>query len=424
MKRSGWLLLLLSILIHGTIQAQSEAQLPDLTGTIAYIGEDQNVYTLQFPDNQAKALTTDASNNRLYRWPTWSTDGRLAYFTLVRRGSILATEAYVTADEQEAGQRIYTAEDEFLNYAFWSPQNCAPASECRDLALLLNSSAQPSLFVRLIRTPDSQAVDGVIGEGRPFYFSWSPDGSRMLWQRNNRSLDIFDVTVGGIVETLEFTPGRFQAPAWSPIDDRLLFGVLNNDAETTDLVILANNSVRTIATALRGRVAFAWSPDGNYVAYADRDGPLRIVDSNTGELISRSASGGIAAFFWSPNSEHVAFLTPALPPNSFSVQSNNDVRMAAYIQDAMGVAWSVIDVETGTTRRFGAFLPTQEMLYFLVYFDQFAQSHRLWSPDSRYLVYAEISADGGSMISLLDTLRVDVVPVSLTDGLIAVWSFE
>ncbi len=425
MKRLGWLLMMAGVLI-GQVDpaALKAAQLPVLAGTVAYIGSDQNVYTLSFPDNRSTALTSDADSQRLYRWPTWSTDGRLAYFATVRQGSSLSTETYVSPDGRAPGRRIHSAPFEFLNYAFWAPQNCADGSGCRHLALLMNNSTQPELFVRLVSDSESGSTERIVGSGRPFYFSWSPDGRRMLWQRNNQTLDIYDATMGQVLRTLELVPGWFQAPAWSPIDDRLLFGILNADQETTDLVVLANDSVQRLATAVRGRVAFSWSPNGNYIAYADRDGPLRVIDANSGELISRSPTGGIVAFFWSPDSSQIAYVTPSLPPSSFSVQADFSAKTALYVQDAAGASWSVLDVKTGANRRFGAFLPTQEMVYFLVYFDQFAQSHRLWSPDSRYLVYAEVTPNGDPTISLLDTRRNDVVPVSIADGPLAIWSFE
>jgi TolB protein len=98
--------------------------------------------------------------------------------------------------------------------------------------------------------------------------------------------------------------------------------------------------------------------------------------------------------------------------------------VAAYLQETIRLAWSVIDIPTGSTRRYGSWLPTREMVYLLSFFDQFSQSHRIWSPDSRYLVFSETNADNRSSISLLDTTQADSVPLSIADGLIAIWSYN
>jgi TolB protein len=77
-------------------------------------------------------------------------------------------------------------------------------------------------------------------------------------------------------------------------------------------------------------------------------------------------------------------------------------------------------VAAGTGRHLAAFTPTVLFLVqFLPYFDQYALSHRLWSPDSEALVLP--MQDSG-------TNRVFVVPASggraraLAEGSIAFWS--
>lgn len=424
--RTFWAVLLVValFLMQPGAQAQGEDSLP---GRIAYIGADFNVYTLNLSDNRVTPLTDDAGETRRYLWPTWATDGRLAYFSTFLEGSTLFLGAYVSADGSSAGREIYRGQREGFNYAYWAPQNCPTSNRCRDLAILI-SSQEKGMFIELVRDGEEPTnLTAGIG-GPPFYYSWSPDGRRMLWQRDNERLDIYDASSDSVIDTLAQTPGLILSPAWSPVDDRLLFGALNEEGDTTDLVVVGNDDVMTLASELEGLVSYSWSPDGNSIAYRvlseEGFGTLFVVDALTGETISRSPVTGVIAFFWSPDSRQVAYVTLATPPGSFSAA----LKMAApaAVQEPTGLAWSVLRVEDDRVHRYGSYIPTREMVYILQYFDQFAQSHRIWSPDSTHILYSEVVSNGTSkpVINLLDVTRQDSVPLSVAEGIIGIWSFD
>ena len=84
----------------------------------------------------------------------------------------------------------------------------------------------------------------------------------------------------------------------------------------------------------------------------------------------------------------------------------------------------MLDVATGANRRLASFLPTSDMIYLLTYFDQFSQSHRVWSPDSQNLVYGELTADRQPVVTILSTSGTDSVPLTIAEGQIGVWSYE
>jgi len=59
------------------------------------------------------------------------------------------------------------------------------------------------------------------------------------------------------------------------------------------------------------------------------------------------------------------------------------------------------------------------------YFEQYAQSHRIWSPDSRYIVYAqEVFGESENEIRLLDTSAPDDQPEMIMNGDFAVFAFR
>lgn len=415
-------LLLVTLLIVSGVAAQPATSL-SLPGSIAFVGLDGNVYSTSDQQSSPIALTDDASLERRYAWPTWSTDGRLAYFLTTLVGNQVETGIYISNNGQQKGELAYTATDEIFTYAYWSPQNCESDENCRDLAVLLSNPRDGLFAVRLIHNTIDSSEETLAGLGAPFYYSWSPDGSRMLWQRNNERIDIFDVVDPESLNTLPFLPGFFQAPAWSPVDDRWLLGSLAADNRSTELMIATHEETQVLVEGLVGPISFSWSPNGDYIAYKDANGPVHVIDSNTGENLSTTPKEGVFAFFWSPNSQNLAYITLAAAPDSSIVKVDTNAKPLA-VQGANGIAWSVLNVQDGTIHSYGAFQPTQEMIYLLTFFDQFAQSHRIWSPDSRYLIYSEFAGNRSPIISVLDTTQPDTVPFSVAQGVIGIWSFN
>lgn len=423
--RLSALFIALYVLAFGMIRADEPESILDVPGRIAYIGADYNVYTTSLHDEVLHQLTDDSSSLRRYQWPTWADNDMLAYFCCAPLfGAPSVTDVHISADGVTRGESVYRESGEVFNYAYWSPRDCEGSDVCRDLALLI--SRGNSLAVELIHVTSIETSSRTIGTGAPFYYSWSPDGSRMLLQRNNRRFDVLDVDQGEL-QRLDQTPGFIQAPWWSPVDDRLLIGVQNADGGSTDLAVLANEELTIFQEELPGPVSYSWSPDGNQFAFRaifeDAIGSLIVMDSLTGEVVAQTSADEVLAFFWSPDSKHIAYLTFTEPSGSFSASRAIQISNQAQQQE-IELSWSVLDVESGTIRRYSSFLPTEEMVYIISFFDQFAQSHRIWSPDSSHIVFSEFDGDRNPIINVLDMTRADTVPFYVADGVIGIWSFQ
>ena len=416
--------LLIGLLVMSVTTAAVAQDAPPIPGQIAVVGTDYNVYLLDPQSGREKALTDDAAVSnaalRVYGSPVWSVGGELAYFGTWANSTGLGTDVLIAPDANTPAFSAATLPDLSITYASWSPQPCGDS--CRDLALLMSKSS--SFVVDLVRAQGTDASVTETGTGAPFYFSWSPDGTQMLWQRDGARLDIFDITQGKVATRLPQTPGAMFAPAWSPIDDRLLFAAQNGTA--SDLVIAANGELQTLMMNQPNPLLFGWSPNGNQIAYIDRHGPLTVVDPITGDVVAQSTDSNVQAFFWSPDSRHIAYVTEGLPVSgSFNASAPSGIKVAAPMQQsASALTWSVIDVADSVVRRYGSFMPTHEETYMLSFFDQFGQSHRVWSPDSRYLVYGELTPARRSVISLLDTTQNVAVPLVIAEGVVGVWSYE
>ncbi len=394
--------------------AQQDDPLIEVPGTIAFIGSDFNVYSIDGHNRNTAMLTEDGNQlQRRYQWPTWSRQGELAYFCC--QGQI-GLEILYSPDGITSGTIAYESIGEAFTYAGWSPTACSDTETCYDLAVLISDLSNGRFDVRLIN-PRAEDNSIFIDSGAPFYFSWSPDRQNLLLFRNEQSIEIFSVQDQSVVD-IDVVPGIFPAPQWSPIDDRLLIGVANSETQSTDIAVIANSEIQTVVTDLNGQVLFNWSPDGNYVAYTtisqNSADLLRVVDAVSGEIVAQTNFDDTFAFFWSPNSQHIAYITSSVPQGSFSAKR----------QQNPGIAWGVLDVETNTNRRYGAFFPTQEMVYMLSFFTQFAQSHSIWSPDSTHIVFTELLENNEPNINILNMMRQNSVPLSIAQGYLAIWSYE
>ena len=392
-------------------------------GQVAWLDVNYNVWRYDAGQDQQVRLTRDSADFRRYLWPTWSTDGRLAWFSHEIADGELVFKAWVQHEPGAAASLVYQGAEAF-NYAYWSPAPCVDDPTCRGLALLLSSNAQ-GMFVELLR--DAPAAEGGsvrLRGGPPFYFSWSPEGGRLLLQRNNRRFDIYDVAEDRIQATLDATPGRIQAPHWSPVDDRLLLGLRQPDGRSA-LVIQDGENSLPLAEDLPGAVAFNWSPEGSRVAWREQTtngyGPLVISDAASGERLTGSLTDGVLAFVWAPNGERIAWLALDAPGRNVSASGGSGL-LAQAATSLPRLRWHVLELESAGTQAGPPFVPTQEMLYYISYFDQFAQSHRLWSPDSRLLVYGELRR-GGPLVQLLDVEDMRDGPATLAPGWIGIWDY-
>lgn len=237
----------------------------------------------------------------------------------------------------------------------------------------------------------------------------------MFWARFGTSLEIYDAEAREVIETLPDVQGLQQAVDWSPVDNRLLTAVQNTRG-LTDLVIIEEAERKILLSDVEDILAFEWSPDAESVAVLDRvTGDLSVVNVSTGQQFPVPAQL-VLAFFWSPDSTRLAYLALS--------NSGNGGSARPVMQQTPTLRWFVYDFATAQNLALSGFIPTQEMVYYLSFFDQFARSHRLWSPDSRYLVYGEVLTSGAQVVSLVDVQNPASAPVPIGDGSIGVFSWQ
>ena len=118
------------------------------------------------------------------------------------------------------------------------------------------------------------------------------------------------------------------------------------------------------------------------------------------------------AFFWSPDGSRIATLV--VEPRGIGPSGQSGVVFIAQPAPTR-LHWEVTTLADNAHQRFAAFEPSDEFLNLLPYFDQYALSLNLWSPDSTRLVYG--TTDG------VHTLHIsDGSTTKISDGTQGFWA--
>ena len=181
--------------------------------------------------------------------------------------------------------------------------------------------------------------------------------------------------------------------------------------------------VPTLVSEVSAAAAFLWSPDGRLLAVTTPGqvltyAPLALTVYPRVTLFREDGSrhpaqieGSVVAFFWSPDSTKLAYVSLESPEGL--------------------MRWSVLDVVEETQWPLLEFTPSTQQFPVFRYFDQYAHSHSLWSPDSTSLVFAgRITAAGVgasdrqrpvNQIVVLATHRYSL-PRIIANGVLGFWS--
>ena len=394
-------------------------------GRLAYVGLDGNVWVTSPDQGEPSQVTDDATappegQGRSYHRVAWLRDGSLAFAAVTRTQDDAWSELYVKPALDEPAELVAENDDHFVIYVYGAP--ACPNDDARCPALAYMIEEPNGVGLHLIYT-DGASGDGVrdvlVAVGRPFYVSWAPEGGQLLWhtggalrQNPAAELGLYDVQTDGR-QVLPHAPGAFRAPAWRPRGDAWLAVV---EAEGDDHLLRSarGESARLLQTSGAG-TAFVWSPDGSRVAYAERAwpgaefySPVWLLDPVSGERRQLTDDAfNVLGFFWSPDGRKLAYLSRLDLPNEVWMQ------------------WRVFDPELGRDRGYRAFLPSPLMRFVIHSFDQYAQSHRFWSPDGRYLVYAERDDQETDRVRLVEVeAERGADPILVDEGSMGVWSWE
>ena len=423
-------ILLLTSCLPQNIQLPQSPLLSTLerkSGLIAYIGLDGNIHVSDQGGGNSLSLTNDAqvpesqsSPFRVYQTPTWSPDGKqLAFVGLSGDGAETASELFVADIESETSTKVYSGANEAPFYLYWTPDNA-------NISFLSSTASGESLIMESIPAKGGERT--VLDTGSPYYWSWAPDGQAMVAHAGGGSatsaerIAFLQVDPDVTEDGLEFSPASFQAPAWSPDGSHILLAARDETAENSIILTDYAGVPQKTLGSFTGEVAFAWASDGEQIAYIASDqvlpsgllGALHVLNLTTSKEIVQDKQ--VFAFFWSPNNEKIAYFVPFVDSTSSDGESGSSSQNLFF-------QLNVLDVKSGENHESFSFVPTQEFLSVLTYFDQYHQSNTIWSPDNNNLVLSFMDDQGQPGIAVV-AASGQLEPRLLDQGFLAFWSWK
>jgi TolB protein len=441
----------------------------EASGTIALINLEGDLEVVA-PDGAGRRRLT--SGDRFFQFPAWSPDAsRIATIGRNRLKSgvfVFDFDAFGPSDPGPE-QTAYESARNFPIYLYWSPDS-------QYVSFIAMRGGEQSMGLHLASADKSTMKTGaqpqLIATGQPCFWEWTADGQRIIahvggWdERGSRLTMINPFERGAEARSSIAKPGLFQAPGIASSGRYRAFGQWTRKKDAELLVEEIDGDAR-ITIEHKGVAAMNWSPTRDQLAFISPPGPVRtyygplkLVDVASGD-VEVIGDDVVLAFFWSPDGDRIAYFTVAQiadavagvfpDPSTLARDGGAQLRVPSpgdAPQDApddlddqdgdtdgdgiveTGELWLnlwVVDVATRESSLVATFEPVDLFVnQFLPFFDQYAKSHRLWSPDSRALVLPMMKIDAtgrrAATVCVAPVFPEDGGVRRLGEGLMAFWS--
>ena len=402
---------------------------------IAYVGNDGNLFTVN-PDGTdvSKLTNTDlrvgpagpvlgqtAQTQLFYAWPTWSPDSSKIAASLVAVSGNDARLSVEVIDVADGGStRVYTNQPNTPSiargaphYLYWTP----------DSAKITFLAAEPTVLTLFAAAADGSVPATGVLSGSPLYFSFSTEGEAVVFHLGEELLKSTYVQGEfGVPENIGSAGYGFKTPAVSPDGSRFAYAAQDMASGSQALFVgnLENPSNEARAVADLGpSSALVWSPAGTHVAAAESLATTSQIYDRMVLVTGDGANSRIAvsepflSFFWSPTGDKIVYV--------------------AFDQIAQTFTWKYLDVAGGEPVKMIEFVPSVDFLTLLTFFDQYALSNSVWSPDGTQILFSGTTDAGGvrrngSSPNVDHVYVIDVkegsVPREIAASPLAVWSWR
>jgi TolB protein len=387
---------------------------------------------LSMMDADGSSAAPIAAPGLAFQFPAWSPDGtRIA--AIGSRPDGAGVYVIDPGGQSRSVSAIYDSPERPPFYLSWSPDG-------GHVAFL---TTEPDGIALRAALADGSAPATIVRRGSPMYWDWV-DGTHILVHAGGTADGAFigDATLDEESTARSDVAAGFFRPPSVTHDGRQRATVRATGGGTSiDIEGPAPAASRQIPVT--GSVAMTFDPLGGRLAFTASDtptseppalpiGPLRIIDASTGD-VRTVLDGAVAAFFWAPNGQTIAAIVLGAQAPGAAVADGPIVPIGArtIAENESGIAAHLVFVDvsdpapggsTSRNVRSERDIRLSDLFAFqlIPFFDQYAISHRVWSPDSRSIVLPVVHGDRPVQLVVFPAAGGD--PRTVGAGMAAFWS--
>ena len=392
------------------------------SGLIAYVGIDGNIYTMDQAGKNVVQLTSDATTTDeqvlYYTHVTWAPNGnQIAYVSYTGSNTqTMEAHLYVSDANGTNTKEVFASDRMIPIFLYWAPNS-------KSLAFLATQTDGNSGILRLSLLDGQEPM--ILDTGQPLFWAWAPSSKRLLIHSNGSDYDsrLSYLYIGETIveESLSINPASFQAPAFSPNGDEIMYvGTTENEGSAIITLNRLDNQSKSL-TPVKGQVAFEYSPTGKHVAYIDSysssdswiSGALSVMETQgTNPQTLANIDDNIIGFFWSPDGKKIAYFKSVVTQEEI----DGVIEQFSYLE------LHVLSIIDGTSNKLFSFAPSELFAALLPYIDQYQRTFTIWSPDSQYLALSAYTEQGPAIV--VAQAESNFEPRILEFGMLPVWSWK
>ena len=285
------------------------------------------------------------------------------------------------------------------------------------LSFVVPTENYPALFIH--KTSNINNVNKLVENG-PIWLNWNENNQLSVHRRSKRLIFNINNSITNLINTNDVSP-FYRLDAWGSlgVTSNDIYSVFQNDAKFKHIIKsdILNNTFEFINSS-EDYPLINISPDKLYLSVLkSKIHPTALNDSfilyktkNMSEKIIEITNAPLG-YFWSPDSSKIALFTA----------NQNSGYYDLYI----------LNIENLELKKIFTLKLSTEQLEMIIFSDQFAQSHNLWSPDSSKLLLSgnlyfnnidDEILDKNPNIILISDLDSNPKSEILFDGSIAYWT--
>jgi len=388
----------------------------EINNSIIYknVNGDLNILT----EDGTNFLFAETDVNTKYFWPTISHDNKFLSYSYVIEQivdykigikvlDIINNNTYDIFSETNSIKNVLS--NQIPHYMAWSLKD-------NILSFVVSDENYPALYLH--KTSNVKNIKKLVGNG-PIWINWNENNNLSVHRRSKRLIFNINNSMTNLINTNEVSP-FYRIDAWGLLNpaSHNIFSVYQKDAKFKHIIKsdILNDSFEFLNSSVDYPLINI-SPDKLYLSVLkSKFHPTTLYDSlvlyktkDMSKVIE--INNAPIGYFWSPDSNKIAV---------FTANQNNEY-----------YDLHILNTNNLILKKIATFKLSPEQLEMIIFSDQFAQSHNIWSYDSSKLLisgnifFNKIQDDlieKNSNIILISDLDSKPKSEILFDGSIAYWT--